>query len=67
MTVYLIGCGCGNENNLTLEAREAILAANLLIGAPRLLAAVPAEAHGDRVSEVYPDRIVKKLKEIYGE
>lgn len=66
MTVYLIGCGCGNENNLTLEAREAILAANLLIGAPRLLAAVPAEAHGDRVSEVYPDRIVKKLKETCG-
>ena len=40
MRVYLIGCGCSVET-LTVEARAAIDAAPLLVGAPRLLALFP--------------------------
>lgn len=36
-TVYLVGVGMGNPETLTLEAKKAVEASGLLLGAPRLL------------------------------
>lgn len=41
--VFLIGVGLGNPGTMTIEARRAVEAADVLIGAPRLL-----EPYGDR-------------------
>ena len=42
MKITVIGCGCGQES-LTAEAAEAVRGADLLLGAPRLLAQFPAK------------------------
>ena len=38
--VYVIGLGMGNPATLTGEAREALAASELIVGAPRLIEAL---------------------------
>ena len=41
MLVTLVGLGCGTAATMTAEAAEVVRAADCLLGAGRLLAAVP--------------------------
>ena len=41
MTLTLVGMGCGSAATLTEEGRQALLQADLLIGASRLLEDLP--------------------------
>lgn len=47
--ISVVGCGPGSRKCVTLEALEAILNAEVLIGAPRLLDLFP-EAAGERIA-----------------
>ena len=59
MLVYLIGMGPGDAGTLTLEAKKAILAAGVVIGAQRLLAALPEGCPAQRYTAVNPAEIVR--------
>ncbi|MEG1721011.1 MAG: precorrin-6y C5,15-methyltransferase (decarboxylating) subunit CbiE [Pseudoflavonifractor sp.] len=50
--VYLIGAGMGTADTMTAEARRAIEACDLLLGAPRLLE--PYEASGKELRALVP-------------
>ncbi len=58
--IVIVGIGPGDDLNLTLKAREALLRAELLIGAPRML-----EAFGTAESEKYacisPEKIAEYI------
>ena len=43
MSVTLVGTGCGSLDNMTVEVRQALLEADLIIGAKRLIEGFPAE------------------------
>lgn len=61
MKVWLVGAGCGTAS-LTLQAREAIEQAELLIGAKRLLETAPSE-NAARIAEYRPGAILDALLE----
>ena len=61
MNIYLIGMGMGDAGTLTGEAKEAILKAEVVIGARRLLAALPEGCPGKRYAAVDPAEIVRLL------
>jgi precorrin-6Y C5,15-methyltransferase (decarboxylating) len=58
MLVYLIGMGPGDAGTLTLEAKKAILAAGVVIGARRLLTALPAGCPAQCYAALDPAEIV---------
>ena len=58
MIVTLAGLGCGTAATMTAEAVEAIRAADCLLGAGRLLAAVPATCTATRVEATRPRQIL---------
>ena len=45
MNVTLLGMGCGTEA-LTIEARNALMQAGLIVGAQRLLDTLPEDCSG---------------------
>lgn len=57
MKVTLIGIGCGSKATMTAEAAEALSAADLIIGAGRLLEGVSGEYDAPRISAVDGRRI----------
>lgn len=57
MNVTLLGMGCGTEA-LTIEARNALIQAGLIVGAQRLLDALPEDCSGKRVAAVASADIV---------
>ena len=57
MKVTLIGIGCGSRATMTAEAAEALSAADLIIGAGRLLEGVSDEYDAPRISAVDGRRI----------
>ena len=67
MRVNLIGLGSGAEENLTAEAREALEQAELVLGAERLLRALPAAKGQTRVAAVRPAEILAALQETKAE
>lgn len=53
MSVILAGTGCGTAATMTVEVREALENADLLIGAKRLLESIPTEYTNNRKAAVY--------------
>ena len=53
MSVILAGTGCGTAATMTVEVREALENADLLIGAKRLLESIPSEYTNNRKAAVY--------------
>ena len=63
MLVTLAGLGCGTAATITAEAREAIMKADCLIGAERLLASLPRECTQRRFPATRPQEILALLLE----
>lgn len=63
MLVTLAGLGCGTAATMTAEAAEAIREADCLLGAGRLLAAVPENGTAKRVEATRPGQILEALLE----
>lgn len=57
MHISVIGIGMGNPDTLTLRAWKALRAAQLIVGARRILDSLPAECAGERIAAVAPDEI----------
>ena len=57
MSVILAGTGCGALENMTVEVRQALLDADLIIGAKRLIEGLPAEYPGERIPAIYAEEI----------
>lgn len=63
MKVWLIGVGMGNPQTLTREAYQALLKADCIIGASRILESLPEECTARRVAAVAPEKILECLKQ----
>ena len=61
MNVTLIGLGCGNLGTMTAQAKEALAQAEAVIGALRLLAALP-ETSAPQFAAVKPEDILDRLQ-----
>ena len=55
MNVTLIGMGSGQPENLTLQGLAALRQADLILGARRLLAVLPAGCTENRAAAYRPD------------
>ena len=58
MKVTLVGLGMGEMDTLTLGGRRALEEAELVIGAPRLLAGLPPEISGRREAAIRAEEIL---------
>lgn len=63
MLVTLVGLGCGTSATMTAEGLEALRQADCLLGAGRLLAAVPENCTAKRVEATRPRQILDALLE----
>ena len=61
MLVTLVGLGCGTSATMTAEGLEALRQADCVIGAGRLLAALPEDLGGERREAVRPAEIMEIL------
>ena len=57
MNVTLIGMGSGQPENLTLQGLAALRQADLILGARRLLAVLPAGCTENRAAAYRPDEV----------
>lgn len=62
MNVTLIGMGSGQPENLTLQGLAALRQADLILGARRLLAALPAGCTENRAAAYRPDEVAELLQ-----
>ena len=62
MNITLVGCGSGVPEDLTMEAREALGKAELVLGAERLLEGLAPCISGDREAMTRPGEIVTRLE-----
>ena len=62
MNVTLIGMGSGQPENLTLQGLAALRQADLILGARRLLAVLPAGCTEDRAAAYRPDEVAELLQ-----
>ena len=62
MNVTLIGMGSGQPENLTLQGLAALRQADLILGARRLLAVLPAGCTENRAAAYRPDEVAELLK-----
>lgn len=63
MSVILAGTGCGSPGNMTLEVRQALEEADLIIGAKRLIEDLGPACTENRRAEVYADRIAALIRQ----
>lgn len=56
MNVVLVGIGMGTAATLTAEAREALVGADIVIGAERLLADLPEECAAGKIVQAIPEK-----------
>lgn len=63
MIVTLAGLGCGTAATMTAEGAEAVREADCLLGAGRLLAAIPENPAARRVEATRPRRLLEALLE----
>ena len=63
MLVTLVGLGCGTAATMTAEGLEALRQADCLLGAGRLLAAVPENGTAKRVEATRPRQLLEALLE----
>ena len=64
MKVILLGVGSGAEETLTLRAKEVLGESQVIIGAPRLLAALSSGYGARRISAVALEDILVRLGEL---
>ena len=62
MNVTLIGMGSGQPENLTLQGLAALWQADLILGARRLLAVLPAGCTENRAAAYRPDEVAELLQ-----
>ena len=62
MNVTLIGMGSGQPENLTLQGLAALRQADLILGARRLLAVLPAGCTENRAAAHRPDEVAELLQ-----
>ena len=62
MNVTLIGMGSGQPENLTLQGLAALRQADLILGARRLLAVLPAGCTENRAAVYRPDEVAELLQ-----
>lgn len=62
MNVTLIGMGSGQPENLTLQGLAALRQADLILGARRLLAVLPAGCTENRAAAYRPDEVAALLQ-----
>ena len=62
MNVILIGMGSGQPENLTLQGLAALRQADLILGARRLLAVLPAGCTENRAAAYRPDEVAELLQ-----
>lgn len=62
MNVTLIGMGSGQPENLTLQGLAALRQADLILGARRLLAVLPAGCTENRAAAYRPDEVPELLQ-----
>ena len=62
MNVPLIGMGSGQPENLTLQGLAALRQADLILGARRLLAVLPAGCIENRAAAYRPDEVAELLQ-----
>lgn len=62
MNVTLIGMGSGQPENLTLQGMAALRQADLILGARRLLAVLPAGCTENRAAAYRPDEVAELLQ-----
>lgn len=62
MNVTLIGMGSGQPENLTLQGLAALRRADLILGARRLLAVLPAGCTENRAAAYRPDEVAELLQ-----
>lgn len=62
MKVILLGMGGGTRDTLTAQALSALAGAQAVIGAPRLLAALPPECAAQRIPATAPEDILSRLR-----
>ena len=62
MNVTLIGMGSGRPENLTLQGLAALRQADLILGARRLLAVLPAGCTENRAAAYRPDELAELLQ-----
>jgi precorrin-6B C5,15-methyltransferase / cobalt-precorrin-6B C5,C15-methyltransferase len=63
MQVRLIGIGCKADRQLTIEALEALKKAELIVGAKRMLEALPEEYQAEKKASYLPQEILQILQE----
>ncbi len=63
MRVILTAMGGGRENSLTMECRQALACADLIIGAERLLASLPEGLSAKKRTAVKAEEILAALEE----
>ena len=66
MTLTLVGMGCGSAATLTEEGRQALLQADLLIGAARLLENLPERCTSRRRAAVRTEEILELQEKANG-
>ena len=64
MNVTLIGMGSGQPENLTLQGLAALRQADLILGARRLLAVLPAGCTENRAAAYRPDEVAELLQNL---
>lgn len=64
MKVTLLGIGSGTMQTITVQAQEALCGSQAIIGAPRLLVALPSEWKMPRLSAVTAEDILARLEEL---
>ena len=62
MSLILAGTGCGSAGSMTVEVRDAVAKADVLIGARRLIEGMPSSG-AKKCSAIYADEILKIIKE----
>jgi len=62
MSLILAGTGCGSHGSMTIETRDAVAKADVLIGAKRLLEGIPAASGAKKCSAIYADEILNIIK-----
>lgn len=62
MKVTLVGMGMGRPDGMTVEARRALVEADAVIGAARLLDGLPGDIAAERLAMLRPDEIASVLE-----
>lgn len=66
MKITVVGMGPGGHQWLNAAARQAIMRADICIGAARLLALLPADCTATRLAAIMPEEIMRQIKEYHG-